>query len=173
MYSCKVDKRCVLGCDKYPNWKQQELSCSLLPVSLWSVKNPPVYDFLFLSSSLMTYVPCKLASPASLNWCPSWGKSSQHCQSLPGCCVHFWPGLAWGVSPPPFLCRASSVSPLRCHRYWIKQVCYCRQTAGSILAWSCVWIGVSRALSGATPSDTAGARSNFDFHSSPRACRTP
>lgn len=38
---------------------------------------------------------------------------------------------------------------------------------------SCVWIGVSRALSGATPSDTASARTNFDFHSSPRACRTP
>lgn len=38
---------------------------------------------------------------------------------------------------------------------------------------SCVWIGVSRALSGATPSDTASARTDFDFHSSPRACRTP
>lgn len=144
------------------------LPCLLL--SVLSVKNPPVCDVLLLSSSLITYVPCKHASLASLNWCPRWGRSSQHCQSLPGCCVHFWLGLAHGVS---LLCRVRSALPLRCHRYWIKQVCYCRQTPGSILAWSCVWIGVSRALSGATPSDTAGARSNFDFHSSPRACSTP
>lgn len=96
-------QRCVLGYAWYipaensRNWPIAFLTCFC---DLLSVKNPPVCDFLFLPSSLMTYVPCKLASPASLNWCPSWGRSSQHCQSLLGCCVHFWPGLTWGVCSP-------------------------------------------------------------------------
>lgn len=118
---------------------------------------------------LQACVPCK---PELV---PKLGKVQSALPELAWLLCSFlaWPDLR-SVSPPPHpLCRARSVLPLRCHRYWIKQVCYCRQTPGSILAWSCVWIGVSRALSGATPSDTAGARSNFDFHSSPRACRTP
>lgn len=96
------------------------------PGTVWRVKHSPGCEITSLSSSLLTCSRCKpppAPVPREARWA-SWGA-----RRAAG--ANCWPARV--PAPPPVQCEAAVLS-CRYSRYWIKRVCCCRQTPGTVLA---------------------------------------